>query len=196
MNLFLYLYRNFSLLNRFVDKKYNATEATIQLDLRYAVEKVNGVEYKVELWDTVGAERFRSITANYFRNAQGAILVYDITDPKSLNKLEFWLNDLYDKCDNPNIAFIVVGNKIDQERAISRKEGEDFANKHGGLFIETSAKCDQFVEDTFHNIVKKVSRQFLALSIIILAHRFVPLTDCYFEIFCHRSRLQNRDQPE
>lgn len=186
MNLFLYLFRNFSLLNRYVDKKYIATEATIVSDLRCAVEKVNGVEYKIELWDTVGAERFNSISVNYFRNAQGAILVYDVTSRNSLNKLEFWLKDLYDKTDNPNIAFIVVGNKTDQERAISRKEGEQFANKHGGLFMETSVKCDQSVDDAFNKILKKVSRQSLAPSNITFAYRFVPLTDCYFRIFCHR----------
>lgn len=158
MNLFLYLYRNFSLLKRIVDKKYIESEITINVDLRYAVKEVNGVEYQVEFWDTAGCERYQSLTTSYFRNAHGAILVYDITRRNSLDKLEFWLQELHDKSDNPNIAFVVVGNKIDEERVISRAEGEKFARKHGGLFMETSVKGDLFVDDVFNNIIEKVSQ--------------------------------------
>jgi len=68
--------------------------------------------------------------------------------------------------DNPNIAIIVVGNKIDKERVVDREEGRKFARKHRALFIETSAKCDQFVSDAFRDIVEKVS-SFLINVIII-----------------------------
>lgn len=131
-------------------------DVTIGMDFKSKVMNVDGIDYKVALWDTAGAERFRSLTPSFYRKALGAILVYDITNRDSLVKLEAWLAELDSYSDNPNIAIIVVGNKIDQERLVDREEGRKFARKHRALFIETSAKCDQFVSDVFKDIVEKV----------------------------------------
>lgn len=127
------------------------------MDFKTAVMNVDGIDYKVALWDTAGAERFRSLTPSFYRKALGAILVYDITNRDTLVKLEAWLEELNSYSDNPNIAIIVVGNKIDKDRVVDREEGRKFARKHRALFIETSAKCDQFVSDAFKDIVEKVS---------------------------------------
>lgn len=131
-------------------------DVTIGMDFKSKVMNVDGIDYKVALWDTAGAERFRSLTPSFYRKALGAILVYDITNRDSLVKLEAWLAELDSYSDNPNIAIIVVGNKIDQERVVDREEGRKFARKHRALFIETSAKCDQFVSDVFKEVVEKV----------------------------------------
>lgn len=130
------------------------------MDFKTAVMNVDSIDYKVALWDTAGAERFRSLTPSFYRKALGAILVYDITNRDTLVKLEAWLEELNSYSDNPNIAIIVVGNKIDKDRVVDREEGRKFARKHRALFIETSAKCDQFVSDAFKDIVEKVSRLF------------------------------------
>lgn len=168
MNLFLYHYRNFSLINRLVDKKYIESDATVSAGLRTVVKKVNDEEYNVEIWDTAGCERFQSMQKSYFRNAHGAILVYDITRRDSFDKLKFWLDELYENTDNPNIEFVVVGNKIDEERVISREEGEKFASDHGGLFMETSVKDDLFVDDVFNNIIEEVSQDNPPLYLFII----------------------------
>lgn len=91
--------------------------------------------------------------------ALGAVLVYDITNRESLTKLEAWLAELENYSDNPNIATIVVGNKVDKERVISREEGLKFARKHRALFLEASAKGDKFVADVFKEIVEMVNTE-------------------------------------
>nr|BAA21710.1 rab-related protein 4 [Drosophila melanogaster] len=146
-----------SLIRRFVENKFDQNhDVTIGMDFKSKVMQVDGIDYKVALWDTAGAERFRSLTASFYRKALGAILVYDITSRDSLVKLETWLAELDSYSDNPNIAIIVVGNKIDEERVVDREEGRKFARKHRALFIETSAKCDQFVSDVFKDVVEKI----------------------------------------
>lgn len=170
------------------------------MDFKTAVMNVDSIDYKVALWDTAGAERFRSLTPSFYRKALGAILVYDITNRNTLVKLEAWLEELNSYSDNPNIAIIVVGNKIDKDRVVDREEGRKFARKHRALFIETSAKCDQFVSDAFKDIVEKVSRLFPPLSLsffvtaITFANGFVSyLADCFLGIFWQRPRLQRHD---
>eukprot|EP00099_Drosophila_melanogaster_P015848 NP_524744.2 Rab18 [Drosophila melanogaster] len=146
-----------SLIRRFVENKFDQNhDVTIGMDFKSKVMQVDGIDYKVALWDTAGAERFRSLTPSFYRKALGAILVYDITSRDSLVKLETWLAELDSYSDNPNIAIIVVGNKIDEERVVDREEGRKFARKHRALFIETSAKCDQFVSDVFKDVVEKI----------------------------------------
>ncbi|EDW05838.2 ras-related protein Rab-18 [Drosophila mojavensis] len=146
-----------SLIRRFVENKFDDNhDVTIGMDFKSAIMNVDGIDYKVALWDTAGAERFRSLTPSFYRKALGAILVYDITNRESLVKLDAWMAELDSYSDNPNIAIIVVGNKIDKDRVVDREDGRKFARKHRALFIETSAKCDQFVSDVFKDIVEKI----------------------------------------
>jgi len=174
----------FSLVRRFVENKFDDNhDVTIGMDFKTAVMNVDGIDYKVALWDTAGAERFRSLTPSFYRKALGAILVYDITDRDSLVKLEAWLAEVDSFSDNPNIAIIVVGNKIDKERVVDREEGRKFARKHRALFIETSAKCDQFVSDAFRDIVEKVClSHFYQYHKDYLIDLYLNL-DCFFGIF-------------
>ncbi|XP_011187606.1 ras-related protein Rab-18 [Zeugodacus cucurbitae] len=146
-----------SLIRRFVEDKFDDNhDVTIGMDFKSKVINIDGLEYKLALWDTAGAERFRSLTPSFYRKALGAVLVYDITNRESLTKLEAWLAELENYSDNPNIATIVVGNKMDKERVISREEGLKFARKHRALFLEASAKGDKFVADVFKEIVEKI----------------------------------------
>jgi len=146
-----------SLIRRFVENKFEENhDVTIGMDFKSKILEIDGIEYKLALWDTAGAERFRSLTPSFYRKALGAIIVYDITNRESLLKLDAWMEELENYTDNPHIATIVVGNKIDKERVISREEGQKFARKHRALFLETSAKHDQFVADVFKEIVEKI----------------------------------------
>lgn len=100
----------------------------------------------------------------YFRDAQGAILVYDVTKRNTFQKLDSWLNELEIYGTRPNMAKMIVGNKTDMpNREITRDEGFRFAKKHRTLFIETSAKTNECVMDAFEEVVRKVY-SLLALS--------------------------------
>lgn len=91
------------------------------------------------------------------RDAQGAILVYDTTKRLTFQKLDSWLNELDIYGTKPNMAKMVVGNKIDNPgREISRDDGFRFAKKHRTLFLETSAKTNEGVKDAFEEVVRKI----------------------------------------
>ena len=84
-----------SLLLRFTDDQFDPDqEATIGVDFKVKVIDNNGNKVKLAIWDTAGQERFRTLTPSYYRGAQGAILVYDISSRESFQKVEDWLNEL------------------------------------------------------------------------------------------------------
>jgi Ras-related protein Rab-2A len=99
------------------------------------------------IYPQAGQESFRSITRSYYRDAAGALLVYDITRRESFNHLTRWLEEARQN-GNPNMTIMLIGNKSDleQRRTVSTKEGELFAQENGLVFMETSAKTAANVE--------------------------------------------------
>lgn len=77
---------------------------------------------KVQIWDTAGTERFRTITPVYYRNVDGVLLVFDITDPESFETINYWVEELNDKADIASIELMLIGNKNDlsSSREVSR----------------------------------------------------------------------------
>lgn len=144
---------------RFTDNDFDSDQAlTIGVDFKTKIINVDGVNIKLAIWDTAGQERFRTLTPSYYRDAQGAILVYDVTKRNTFDKLDSWLQELEIYGTKPNMAKMVVGNKIDQaNRELSRDDGFRFAKKHRTLFIETSAKTSEGVRDAFEEVVRKVN---------------------------------------
>ena len=137
-------------------------EPTVGVEFGAKVIEVNGEKVKLQIWDTAGSENYRSITRSYYRAAAAAILVYDITRRQSFEHLGEWLDEARIN-GNPNISTIVVGNKIDlhTQREVSTEEGKKWASENGLLFIETSAKNNQGVNDAFafscKDIMERVS---------------------------------------
>lgn len=112
---------------------------------------------KLQIWDTAGQESFASITRSYYRGAAGALLVYDVTKRQSFNHVKIWMDEA--KRNAPStLVSILVGNKsdLDRKRAVSYKEGEEFAKEHGMLFIETSAKSAENIDTAFTEVSKIV----------------------------------------
>ena len=102
----------------------------------------------VKIWDTAGQERYRAITNAYYRDAVGALLVYDITCYKSFESIdEKWHRELMENADQ-NIVLLLVGNKSDLEdrREVEFEEAQQYANSRGMAFIETSALDSSNVE--------------------------------------------------
>lgn len=111
---------------------------------------------KVEIWDTAGQERYKSLTPMYFRNANIALIVFDLTNKDSFNGVEYWINTLEEKRKH-NICKILVGNKKDMEniRTVTNEEIEKYKNKYNILYFETSAKNGVGVDVLFDEIFKQ-----------------------------------------
>lgn len=116
-----------------------------------------GIIIKFEIWDTAGQERYRSLASMYYRNAQAAIVVYDITQPESLDKAKYWINELQKQTNN-DILIALVGNKLDleNERKISKESAESFANDLGLLYFEVSAKSGENIQTLFKQIALRM----------------------------------------
>jgi Ras-related protein Rab-2A len=104
-------------------------------------KQIDGKKIKLQLWDTAGQESFRSITRSYYRGAQGALLVFDITKRSSFAHLQSWLEEVR-RQGTDNMTVLVVGNKSDlaADREVTREEAEAFARANNLRYIETSAK--------------------------------------------------------
>ncbi|KAI0474053.1 ras-domain-containing protein [Xylariaceae sp. FL0804] len=116
---------------------------------------------KFEIWDTAGQERYKSLAPMYYRNANCAVVVYDITQSTSLDKAKAWVKELQRQA-NENIIIALAGNKLDlvseqpDKRAVSTADAEAYANEAGLLFFETSAKTAENVRELFTAIAKKL----------------------------------------
>ena len=118
----------------------------------------NGTKMKLHIWDTSGQDRFRSMTNLYYRDAQVAILTYDVTNEQSLESLNYWLSELSDKVDQENMLLCLAGNKNDvdsSEKKVSTAKGKQFAEEHNMIFYETSAKTGAGVKELFQAIAVK-----------------------------------------
>jgi len=146
------------LLYRFTDNKYKADSThTIGVEFGSKIIEVGGKFIKLQIWDTAGQERFRSVTRSYYRGAAGCVLAYDITSRDSYNHLTSWLNDARALA-TPELVIVLVGNKIDlqEEREVTFLEASRFAQENDVMFLETSAKSGENVEEVFLKCAKTI----------------------------------------
>lgn len=148
-----------SLLLRFTDDNFDSEQAaTIGVDFKVKSITINGDKIKLAIWDTAGQERFRTLTPSYYRGAQGAIVVYDVTNRETFSKIENWLHELETYSTNRDLIKILVGNKCDLEgeREVAKDEGRKCAQKYQMMFMEASAKTREGVSCAFEELVEKI----------------------------------------
>jgi Ras-related protein Rab-5C len=93
------------------------------------------------IWDTAGQEKYKALAPVYYRDSRAALVVYDVSERKTFEKLDKWLRRYRDSCGDAN-PVIVIGNKIDGEnkRVVETSEGSEYAMKNKCQFMEVSAK--------------------------------------------------------
>jgi len=149
-----------SLVLRFVKGQFlDYQESTIGAAFLTQTVCLNDTTVKFEIWDTAGQERYHSLAPMYYRGAQAAIVVYDITNYDSFDRAKKWVKELQ-RQGNPNIVIALAGNKVDlaSKRKIEIEEAQAYADENGILFMETSAKTAANVNELFVAIAKKLPK--------------------------------------
>ena len=127
----------------------------INIDFKTKYIKIGEYSVKVLIWDTAGQEKFRNIAKQYYKGANGVLLIYDVTNKKSFERIAYWMNELKDNNQINEIDICLVGNKIDLEgRVITREEGEKFALDNDIKYFEVSAKTSEGIEELFTSVTK------------------------------------------
>ena len=147
---------------QYIDNTFHEVHiSTVGLDNKVKDVQLDDKVYKVQIWDTAGQDRFRSITKNYFKGAHGIVLLYDITNKVSFENVRNWLKQIKEEVDD-NVCIILVGNKIDLEdkRQVTKEEGENMAEEYGLMHFECSAKTGENIHESFNELLKKTVENF------------------------------------
>nr|CAD2170485.1 unnamed protein product [Meloidogyne enterolobii] len=149
-----------SLVLRFVKGQFHEyQESTIGAAFLTQTICLDEATVKFEIWDTAGQERYHSLAPMYYRGAQAAIVVYDITNQESFAKAKNWVRELQRQA-SPNIVIALSGNKADlaAKRVVEYEEAQAYAEDNGLLFLETSAKSSMNVNEIFLAIAKRLPK--------------------------------------
>ena len=127
----------------------------------------DGAFVNVKIIDTAGQEKFRSISKQFYKEADGCLLVYDITNRASFEAIQnYFLDEIKNNC-KFEIKIILLGNKTDleEERKVSSDEGANFAANNGFMFLETSCMVERSVADGFETLIELAYRDVLEKNI-------------------------------
>lgn len=118
---------------------------------------LNDYRIKLQVWDTAGQERFRSMAPMYYRKANAAMLVYDMTSADSFYDIKDWVSELKKNIETP-IVMCLVGNKSDlsESREVSTEDAMEYASSIGALFCETSALKNTGIDDAFLQVAQQL----------------------------------------
>lgn len=147
-----------SLVLRYVEDKFNDRHiSTLQASFLTKRVNIGGKRVNLAIWDTAGQERFHALGPIYYRESHGAVLVYDITDEDSFQKVKNWVRELRRMLGN-DICLIIAGNKIDmeKERHVSVEEADSYAKEVGAYHFQASAKQNKGVEELFLELTQRM----------------------------------------
>ena len=146
-----------SLLLKYTENIFSEVHiATIGVEFKEKIINHNNRTVRLQIWDTSGQERFRSITQNFYRNADGILFVFDVTNKDSFTHIKDWLID--SEILDADVSKIIIGNKIDLQeiREISKERMEEFGKNKKMDVYESSAKTGSNVDDIFRKLVELI----------------------------------------
>ena len=121
---------------------------------------INNQEIKLKIWDTAGQERFRNITTQYYKGADGIVLVYDVTDEASYEKIKDWMDQILSNTQKEDIGLVLLGNKCDMEpRNVTEEQGNKMAQELNISYFETSALTGQGIKEAFEQLTRDIMKK-------------------------------------
>ena len=154
---------------RYCDKSFQDVHlSTIGLDYRLkSMTLKNNKNIKLQIWDTAGQDRFRAITKNYYKGANGIILIYDVTNMQTYENVKNWISQIKEEA-NPNVIIYLVGNKIDvpdDQRLVKPEDGQKIADEFNLPFNEASAKDGTNVNEIFQELLEQIDEKYSKLEV-------------------------------
>ena len=143
---------------QFIEKKFSQNHmATTGIDLKCSNIEYKNKKIRIQLWDTAGQEKYRSITKNLFLKVQGILAVYDITDESSFISLKTWIKTIKEECGS-HMPIIIVGNKsdLDSQRIVDKNDAFIYAKELKIEYIECSSKTGDNIDKAISLITEKV----------------------------------------
>ena len=149
------------ILRRFGENKFLKNHlATIGIDFKTKTLNINNQELKLKIWDTAGQERFRNITTQYYKGADGIVLVYDVTDEASYEKIKDWMDQILSNTQQEEIGLVLLGNKCDMEpRNVTEEQGKKMAEDLKISYFETSALTGQGIKEAFEQLTRDIMKK-------------------------------------
>jgi len=156
-----------SLVLRYVENKFNPKHVTT-LQASFFTKRINlagSKRVELSIWDTAGQERFHALGPVYYRGSHGAVLVYDVTDEDSFEKVKTWVRELR-MIIGDRVQLVVAGNKIDlldkdnQQRRVDAANAEEYCRSVGAVHFETSAKLNRNIDEMFSTLTQNICRTF------------------------------------
>ena len=150
-------------LTRYFKNQFNETFlSTIGIDKEIKYVKVKNDTYKMTLWDPAGQDRFKSLPKKYYQNADGVLLLFDVTSEDTFNNVSNWMKDVKENSNKninsengqPEIALYLIGNKIDlPNRVISKEQAETEAKSLGMKYFEISCKTNMNIPEVMNRMI-------------------------------------------
>ncbi|XP_031714968.1 ras and EF-hand domain-containing protein isoform X2 [Anarrhichthys ocellatus] len=150
-----------SLLHSFCEGRFHpTTTATVGVDYSVKTLSLDNMQVAMQLWDTAGQERYHSITKQFFRKADGVVVMYDVTVKESFRAVQPWLSNVQEAA-GIGIPILILGNKMDMDgkRAVSFKEAEQLADENKVMFFEVSAYTAKNVTESLTHLARVLMEQ-------------------------------------
>ncbi|KAL3048149.1 hypothetical protein OYC64_006845 [Pagothenia borchgrevinki] len=150
-----------SLLRSFCEGRFHpSTTATVGVDYSVKTLTLDNMQVAMQLWDTAGQERYRSITKQFFRKADGVVVMFDVTVQESFKAVKPWLTNVQEAAEE-GIPILLLGNKMDMdaEREVSFKEAEQLAFENKVMFSEVSAYTSKNVTESLTHLARVLMEQ-------------------------------------
>jgi len=147
-----------NILSRYVRDEFSIdTKATVGVEFGSKILTLNNQQIKIQIWDTAGQEKYKSVSSIYYKGAKGALLVYDISRKETFNNINRWINEIKNNSDE-NINILLIGNKCDLEEArqISQEEAFQKAKEINAGFLEVSALQAVNIEKAFMYLIQQI----------------------------------------
>lgn len=151
-----------SIIKVFEDKEWNNDSYATTIGVEFSSHHftIENSILKMHLWDTAGQERFQSITDSYYKHSIGYILVFDLSERETFFNLKNWKSKIDSKCSEKNIG-ILVGNKSDLNKEVSKDEIAEFVKDNNLIYIETSAKKNINIDSIFKLLINEIYNKFV-----------------------------------